>query len=380
MTLRKRTKWIVLLLGLGLLAVVFGLKAFFGYEMARAMAHRPPYSVTVHAAPATTVQWRRRLHAVASIEAVQGVELSPQVSGWVTRIYFHSGHYVRSGQPLVQLDPSNEQAILAHDQAAEVLGRLNLARARKLYRIKATSLAGLQAARAAYDAARAQVANDRATLAKLRVSAPFAGWTGVREVNLGQYLGPTSTITTLQSWNPLRLLFTLPQQDLPLLHPGEPVSVRVNAFPHRTFLARIVALSSRVNPATRNVTIDAVLPNPANLLRPGMFATVRLAVGQTRSWTAVPTSAVTYSTFGDYVYLVVTKKTAAGLLRLAVAHPIVTGPTRDGLTGVRRGLKPGETVVTAGQVKLHSGIPVTLASTPPKGAAATVSVPPTRPS
>jgi membrane fusion protein (multidrug efflux system) len=360
MTLSKRAKWIVLLLGLGLLAVVFGLKLFFGYEMGVAMAHRPPYSVTVNAAPAGTARWRRRLHAVANIEAVQGVELSPQVSGWVTRIYFRSGRYVHAGQPLVQLDPSNEEAVLAHDRAAEVLDRLNFTRARKLYRIKATSLASLQAAQASYEAARAQVANDLATLAKLRVSAPFSGWTGVREVNLGQYLGPTSIITTLQSWNPLRVIFTLPQQDLPLLHPGETLTVRVNAFPHRSFLARLTALSSRVNPSTRNVTVDALLPNPGNLLRPGMFGTVRLPVGKPQTWTVVPTSAITYSTFGDYVYLIVTKTTPKGPLKIALAHPIVTGPTRGNRTAVRQGLKPGDMVVTAGQVKLHNGVPVTV--------------------
>ena len=359
---RKRVKWIVLLLGLGILAVVFGLKMFMGYEFAQAMAHRPPYSVTVKAARVTTVRWRLRLHAVANIEAAQGVELSPQISGWVTRIYFHSGLYVRAGQPLVQLDPSNEEAILAHDRAAEILDRLDLARTHKLYRIKAVSLATLQSAQASYLAARAQVANDRATLAKLRVSAPFSGWTGVREVDLGQYLSPASIITTLQSWNPLRILFTLPQQDLPLVRAGAPVDVHVNAFPHRTFTARIVALSSRVNPNTRNITVDATFTNPQNLLRPGMFATVRLSVGQPRTWTAVPTSALTYSTFGDYVYLVVPHKTPLGLLHLAVAHPITTGPSRDGLTAVRRGLEPGETVVTAGQVKLHNGVPVTIVS------------------
>jgi membrane fusion protein (multidrug efflux system) len=360
MTLRKRAKWIVLLSGLGLLVLVFALKMFFGYEMAQALAHRPPYSVSVNAGRVLTVHWRRRFHAVANIEAIHGVELSPQVTGWVTRIYFHSGQHVHAGQPLVQLDPSNEEAILAHDRAAEVLDRLNLARARRLYRIKATSLANLQAAQASYEAARAQVANDRATLDKLRVSAPFSGWVGIREVNLGEYLGPSSTITTLQAWNPLRLIFTLPQQDFPLLHPGESVRVHVNAFPRRTFLGRIVALSSRINPTTRNITVDALLPNPAHVLRPGMFATVRMSVGQPRTWTAVPTSAVTYSTFGDYVYLIVAKKIPQGILHIAVAHPIVTGPSRNGLTAVRHGLEPGETIVTAGQIKLHSGVPVTV--------------------
>lgn len=360
MTLSKRTKWIVLLVGLGLLLIVYAIKMFFGYEMAQALAHRPAFSVTVRATPATTVLWRSHLHAVANIEAEQGVELTPQVSGWVTRVYFRSGRYVRAGQPLVQLDPSNEEAVLAHDRAIETVDHLTLVRTRKLYRIKATSLASLQSATANYRAARAQVANDLATLAKLRVSAPFSGWLGIREVSQGQYLGPATVITTLQSWNPLRVIFTFPQQDLPYLKTGEPVFVKVNAFPKEVFEGRVTALSSRVDPATRNITVEAVLPNPRDALRPGMYANVSLPVGRPRRWVVVPTSAITYSTFGDYVYLVIRKKIGDKVLRLAVAHPVRTGPTRDGLTAVRSGLKPGQLVVTEGQVKLHSGLPVTV--------------------
>lgn len=360
MNSRRGLKWIVLIAGLGVLVIIFGIKMFMGYEEAQALAHRAAFSVTVHAAPVTIVHWRRHLHAIANLEANQGVELTPQVSGWVTRIYFHSGDHVRTGQPIVQLDPSNEEAVLAHDRAIEVVDHLDLVRARKLYRIRATSLASLQAAQSAYEAARAQVADDLATLDKLRVSAPFTGWLGVRQVSLGQYLGPTTVIATLQSWNPLRVIFTLPQQDLPYLKTGETVDVRVNAYPQRIFSGRIVALSSRVDPSTRNITVEGSLNNSEHILRPGMYATIVLPVGKSQRWLAVPTSAITYSTFGDYVYLVIKKQVGKTTLQLAIAHPVIVGPQRNGLTAIRQGLQPGELVVTAGQVKLHSGFPVTI--------------------
>src|SRR5487761_488567 len=352
-----RTAVVVVLL----LAILFGVKAWLGYRAREALAHRGAFSVSVSAAPVGTAAWQQQIHAVANLVAVAGVHLTPQLPGQITGIYFHSGEYVRKGQRLVQIDDSNQRAQLASDQASAELARINYQRATGLYRAHATSRAALDTARAGYANAWASVANDRATLAKLALSAPFPGWMGVRAVSLGQYLTPGTEIAALNAWDPLRAEFTVPQSELSLIHTGQSVVLGVNTFPGNAFAGRVIALSSEVDPSTRNITVDATIPNPGHLLRPGMFGEAALLVGAAKKVLVVPAVAITYNTFGDYVYVVRREQPKGGKpLQVAIATTVTTGETRDGMTEIVSGLKAGDTVVTAGQIKLRSGMPVTI--------------------
>jgi len=345
-----------------LLIILFGVKAWLGHRSRAALAHRGAFSVSVSAAPVGTAAWQQQIHALANLVAVAGVHLTPQLPGQITGIYFHSGDYVRKGQRLVQIDDSNQRAQLASDQASAELARINNQRAERLYQAHATSRAALDTARTSYANTRAAVANDRATLAKLALSAPFSGWMGVREVSLGQYLTPGTEIAALNAWDPLRAEFTVPQSQLGLIHTGQRVVLGVNAFPGEAFDGTVIALGSEVDPSTRNITVDAGIPNPRHLLRPGMFGEAELLVGAAKKILVVPAVAITYNTFGDYVYVVRRKQPNGGkLLRVAVATTVTTGETRDGMTEIVSTLvKAGDTVVTAGQIKLHSGMPVTI--------------------
>lgn len=352
-----RTAVVVVLL----LVILFGVKAWLGYRARAALAHRGAFSVSVSAAPVGTAAWQQQIHAVANLLAVAGVHLTPQLPGQITGIYFHSGEYVRKGQRLVQIDDSNQRAQLASDQASAELARINYQRAKGLYQAHATSRAALDNARAGYASARASVANDRATLAKLALSAPFPGWMGVREVSLGQYLTPGTEIAALNAWDPLRAEFTVPQSELGLIHAGESVRIGVNTFPGKVFDGRVIALSSEVDPSTRNITVDATIPNPGHLLRPGMFGEATLLVGAAKKVLVAPTVAIAYNTFGDYVYVVQREQPKGGKpLQVAIATTVTTGETRGGMTEIVSGLKAGDTLVTAGQIKLRSGMPVTI--------------------
>lgn len=342
------------------LAVIFGIKHWQEHAAQAAQAHRGPYEVSVSAAPVVTVSWQSEIHMVASLVATSGVNLTPQLSGQVTGIYFHSGQHVTKGQRLVQLDDSNQLATLAEDRANETLAAINYRRAQHLYAARATSLAALDTARADEQSAKAAVANVLATLAKLAVSAPFSGWMGVRQVSLGEYLSPGTEIAALNVWNPLRAEFTVPQSQSGLIHTGQTVHLAVDAFAGRRFIGRITAIDSQVNPSTRNVTVEAIVHNAKLQLRPGMFGEVRILVGAAQKRLAVPTVAVTYSTFGDYVYVVTKRKQGSHELQVAVATPIKAGHTRGRLTEIRAGLHPGELVVTAGQIKLRNGMPVVI--------------------
>ncbi|MGH3410399.1 MAG: efflux RND transporter periplasmic adaptor subunit [Streptosporangiaceae bacterium] len=347
------------------LACLFGAKAWLGHRAHAAMAHRGAPSVSVATARVTGAMWQQQIHAVANLVAVAGIELTPQLSGEVTGIYFRSGEYVRKGQRLIQIDDSNQLAQLKSDQASARLARINYRRAGGLFKANATSQGSLDSAAAAYASANAAVANDGATLAKLALSAPFSGWLGVREVSLGQYLTPGTTVAALNAWDPLRAEFTVPQDEFALVHAGQQVRLSVNAYPGKSFPARVIALGSEVDPGTRNITVDATVANPGNLLRPGMFGEALLLVGKPRSVLVVPSVAITYNTFGDYVYVIERKAGKSGApLAIAVATPVRAGAARGSMTEILSGLQAGQRVVTAGQVKLRSGMPVTIHDVP----------------
>ena len=348
---------------LSAIGVALGLAALFGYKGLQerrahaAQEHHGAPVVSVSAAQVQTVSWQRRINAVASLVALQGVHLAPQLPGQVTALYFHSGQHVDKGERLLQLDDSTQLAQLASDQAAVELAQTKYARAQRLFATRAASEADVQAAHAGYRTAQAAVGGDRATLAKLSVRAPFAGWLGVREVSLGQYLTPGSGIATLTVLDPVRVQFTVPQSEIGAIAAGQAVNLTVDAFPGKTFEAKVSALGAEVDASSRNVTVEAMLPNPQHLLRPGMFAQAQTLVGAPQKVLAVPTVAITYNTYGDFVYRIETR----GGRQVAVASPVRTGDTRDELTQVLSGLKEGEQVVTAGQLKLHDGAPVSVA-------------------
>ncbi len=347
---------IVVALALG---AVFGYKALQDRRASAAQAHRGAPAVTVSTAPVRSVAWQREIHAVATLVAPQSVHLTTQLAGEVTGIYFRSGQYVKQGARLVQLDNSNQLAQLASSRAAVELAQANYDREERLLRTHAASEADLQSAHAAYEQATAAVANVQATLAKLALTAPFSGWIGLREASLGQYLSPGTGIATLAIRDPLRVQFTVPQSDLALVRVGQSVSLRIDAFPSQEFHATVSALGSEVDSATRNIGVEARLSNLHDVLRPGMFGTVSLLVGAPEQVLAVPSEAITYNTYGDFVYLVETRHGTP----TAVATPVHSGESRDGLTEIEKGLRAGEEVVSAGQVKLHDGATVRVVRT-----------------
>jgi membrane fusion protein (multidrug efflux system) len=336
---------------------LFGTKYYATHRAAVAAQHRAAPAVAVSTAVARNMPWDPELNVVGSLQAVEGTQITAQIAGNVTAIAFRSGEQVKRGQLLARLDDSSQQAQLHADQARLTLAQATLERTRKLYAAHAASQSDLQTAEAGAAGARAAVEGDQAILRKLDIAAPFAGKAGIRAVSLGQYVSPGTAIVDLQRYDPMLLDFSLPQSTVGELKVGQEVSFSVNAYPHQAFVGKVTALDSRVDPATRNVALQATLPNPHEMLRPGMYGSARLTVGQAKYGIVVPDSAITYSTFGDNIY-VVTGDTAHGL----IAHQRVVQITdqRNGLALVASGLAVGDTVVTAGQQKLRDGAGVTV--------------------
>ena len=337
---------------------LFGWKVYQRNAQASARAHQPVPAVSVNVTKAKRMTWQHRLKAIASITAVNGIHVASELSGDVVAIHFHSGEFVKKGALLVQVQNANQKAQFERDRAQVVLARQNLHRERNLYARHVTSEQSVQTDEATYRSSKAAVANDKATLAKLAIRAPFSGHLGIREVSLGEYLKAGTAIVPLVQWNPVHVDFTVPQWALGEIHTGQAVHFRVDAQPNKEFKGTITAIDSEVNAGTRNISLQATAKNPDHLLRPGMFARLSLLVGKPKSVVVVPQSAITYSTFGDYVYKVVRKTMGGRQREVAVQQPVTTGTSRGKWVVVASGLKAGTAVVSHGQIKLHQGAPI----------------------
>lgn len=348
-----------------------GFHRFIAAKIQAAMASAPPPQISVSVSKARQQSWPRSLEAVGTLVAVQGVTLTAQSSGLVTRLLFDSGDSVKQGQLLLQLNDNVAQAKLAEDRAKLRNAQQELARQRKLYTSHTTSESALQAAEATHAELQAAITGDQATLANLQVRAPFDGHLGIRQVNLGQYVSPGTPIVAIQQWNPLRLQFNLPQKDLPRVSVGDPVTFSVHSgYTHadntpldsnQSLRGKIVALGSAVDTNTRNIVIEARVDNPGNRLRPGMFGDVSVRLNQENQVTAIPATAISYNTYGQYVYVVTTDKQGN---QVAHQHLVKTGATHDQLVAITDGLKPGDTVVISGQVSLYPGAHVKIVPAP----------------
>ncbi len=323
----------------------------------------PPETVT--AMPVEVAQWEQWIAATATVSAVQGVTVSAEVSGRVTRIDFESGAAVKAGDVLLQLDTSTENAQLASARAAAALARADLKRMRELSAKKMVSREAVDTADAKLKETAAQVGNMEAVIAKKTVRAPFSGRLGLRLVNLGQILSEGDAIVSLQTLNPIHVDFSVPQQEIRRLKQGMTVRVTADAAPGETFKGEIIAVSPEVDPATRNVRVRALVANPQEMLHAGMFANVEVVLPETKPVLPVVATAVLYAPYGDSVFVVETKKDEqTGDTQQVLRQQFVRlGQARGDFVDIVDGLKPGETVVTSGVFKLRSGVPVVIDNT-----------------
>jgi len=317
----------------------------------------PPTVVT--AAPARAIEWEQRLTAVGSLEAVQGVTVTAELSGKVVQIAFEPGAHVEAGDLLVQQDISSERAQLRADEAALALRKANYERARELLAQKVVTQAAFDQALAEYKQAQAAIENIKSIIAKKTIRAPFSGRLGIRLVNLGQILDAGEPIVSLQALDPIFVNFSLPQDRLTRIQPGLPVRIATDALSGEVIEGQITAINPQVEAATRNIRIQATVANHEERLRPGMFATVEVILPDARPVLAIPATAVLYAPYSDSVFVVVSKDDG-----LILRQQFVTlGEKRGDFIAVASGLEVGETVVSTGVFKLRNGMPVTVDNT-----------------
>lgn len=323
------------------------------------MSHYQPPPVTISATKATTKTWFSYLTAVGTLSAVNGVELSSEISGIVKELRFQSGQLIKKGELIVVLDTAIEEANLKSQQAKLQLAKINYNREKTLFNKKVASQANLDSRYAELLQAEAGVEYIQAQIKQKNITAPFDGKLGIRLVNLGQYISPGTPIVTLQTLNPLYVMFNLPEQHLAHLHLNQDVEVSVNFGTDKILHGKLTAINSKVDQITRNLLVQATIPNENLQLYPGMYGLVRIWLQEKKNTIAVPQTAVSYSLSGNYVFLIKEEEGSKKEKLLKVYRQYVKiGERRMDEVSILDGLKPGDRLVTSGQLKLQNGTSV----------------------
>jgi len=320
---------------------------------------------TVSTTTAEFMEWLPKLEAVGSLQAVQGTNLSAEVSGIVTEIHFKQGDDVKTGTPLLQLRADDDIARLESLKATAQLARITYKRDQAQFLAKTISKQTLDIDKANLDIALANVNQQQALVDKKLIRAPFTGRLGVRLVDVGQYLEAGTAIGTLQALDTIFADFFLPQQALATLNIGQKVALKTDAYPTQEFTGAITVINPKIDINTRNVLVRATLKNPTHKLLPGMYATVTVATGQAQRYITLPRTAITFNSYGATVYRV--EKSGLdekGKHKLNAKQSFVTtGDTRGDQVAVLKGINEGDIVVTSGQIKLHNDAPVAIDNT-----------------
>lgn len=360
----KRMLIMLVLVGATLFGV-FGFKSFVDGKIKEAMSGMGNAPQTVSTTVAQMTDWQHQVEAVGTLRAVNGADLSLELAGVVDKIEFESGQDVEAGQVLLRLRNDDDVAKLESLEAIAKLAQVTYDRDLKQFKAQAVSQAVIDTDSANLKNGNAQVEQQRAIVDKKILKAPFAGHLGLRQVDLGQYLAPGTVIVTLQALTPIYADFTLPQQALDKIRVGQPVTARADTYPGKAFEGKITAINPKVDLATRNVQVRAIIKNPEKILTPGMFVTVDTVTGKPEKLVTLPQAAISYNSYGSLVYVVEEKgKGPDGKPHLVAQQTFVAvGATRGDQVSITKGLKEGVTVVTGGQMKLRNGASVVVNNT-----------------
>ena len=205
----------------------------------------------------------------------------------------------------------------------------------------------------------------------MKLLAPFSGIIGLRSVSVGDYVKEGADLVNLESIDPLKLDFRVPEVFMRQVAVGQPLQVQLDALPGKTFEGKVLAVNPLIDAAGRAVVIRAVVRNPDTSLRPGMFARVRLITRDAKDALVLPEQALVPQGDQQFVYRVIDDK--------AVRTRVEVGQRRDAKVEVLNGVSKDDIVVTAGQLKLRDGASVTVARTDAAIGRATASAPPTGP-
>lgn len=346
-----------------------GAIAFYAFDFKPKMiagiimgAPRPP--VTIAAEDAKTETWQPLISGIGTLQASEGIDITPQVGGTVQKIFFESGAKVKKGDTLVQLDTATDEADLRSLEAQLVNAEADLVRKTKVFQKGYAARASLDAAVALRDQLAANAERIKEQMKLKMVVAPWDGQVGLRSISVGSFVAPGQKITWLQKTDDIYADFAVTEADFGRMKTGQKVTARFAAWPDQVFSGEIVTSDARVSDASRTITVRAKLPNADGKLLPGMYANVDVEAGDPVQVVTVPQTAVTFSLYGDTVFAIVPAKSldpAAKDGELAAERRFVkTGDVREGRIAITKGVAAGDKLVTAGQNKVDQGAKVVI--------------------
>jgi len=335
-----------------------------------AAAKNAPAPIAVEAVKVSLQPMPQSITAVGSLRSDESITVRPEVAGRISEILFQEGQRVARGATLVRLDPSINRAEVEQSRANLILAKSKYDRAVDLAKSNFISGQARDEAENNLRVAEAGLQLAEARLAKMEIKAPFGGIIGLRVVSVGDYAKEGSDIVNLESIDPLKVDFRIPEIYLKQIQVGQTLHVSLDAMPGKTFDGKVYAVNPLVDAAGRAIVIRALVRNPDTSLRPGMFTRVRLFTRELRDSLAIPEQAIVPQGDEQYVF-----KVADGR---AVRVMVQVGQRRDGKVEIVKGLEPTDMVVTAGQLKIRDGVAVTIVNAP--GATLATTAPAANPS
>jgi membrane fusion protein (multidrug efflux system) len=335
-------------------AVVCAAWAIYATQHRGAPASGPPQTgqargnapAFVTLAPVRAERVSQKLEALGNARANESVDVSAKSSNIVTAVKFRDGERVRRGQVLVQLDDAQVRADAAAAEAALTESESQYNRSRELLSTQALSKSSFDQLEATMKANRARLQSAQARLEDTVIRAPFSGRVGLRRVSVGTLISPGAVITTLDDTSVIKLDFSIPENFVASLREGLAVRATAPAFPGRSFAGKVASIDSRVDVATRSVTVRALLANEDGALKPGMFLNVSLANDE-REALVIPEEALTPEAERQFVFVVTDGKAERREVRI--------GGRRPGSVEILAGLAAGEQIVIEGTQKVRDG-------------------------
>lgn len=288
--------------------------------------------------------------ATGQIEAIQSIELRPEVSGRITDILVREGQDVAAGTPLFKVDDAELKAQVAQAEAERQMARQALERTKQLIAQNASSTSDLEQAQAKSQGADANYDLLKTRLDRTVVRAPFSGVVGRRLVSIGTYVSPQTPLITLQSVNPQFASFDVPERYADRLRRGQLVSFQVAALPGKNFSGEVVFVDPVVALPGRTILIKARVPNSEHQLQAGMFIEARLATDIRPNAVVVPEDALLPMQGATFVWVVKDGK--------ANQRQVAVGVRTAGWAEVQSGVEVGDQVVVGGLERLFPNAPV----------------------
>ncbi len=308
------------------------------------------FPTTVETVQVSRSSMQSSVRAVGTLLAEASAVLRAEVPGQVLQVHFAEGEPVRKGDKLFSIEATVLEAEVNEARANAERSTAAFARAREMYAKKLISANDFDSAEANMNVDVARLLSSQARLSKTVIRAPFNGFVGLREINVGDYATIGQAVVDVVQLDPLRVEFSVPETLLPKISAGQTVSVSVDAYPGETFEGTITAVSPRIDVAGHSVAARASLPNTSLKLRPGFFVRVNVTLAEKADALLVPEEAIWPIGQDKTVYVVIDGK--------AQQRKVTLGERLPGQVEVLSGLAVGETIVTAGQMKLYEGAAV----------------------